>query len=241
MSLEENLENQARRLPRELARLGPRELLVTETFASIQGESSYAGRPCFFVRLTGCHLRCGWCDTEYAFHGGERRSVDDCVAAARDAGIPLVEVTGGEPLLQPAVDLLLAELCDAGFEVLLETSGAIGIGRVDPRVRRIVDQKAPGSGEASRNVASIIDDLRAGDELKIVLADRADYEWTRAWLEEARQRQPLIGTEIPVWLSPVWNRLPARDLAAWLLADRLPVRLGSQLHKTVWDPDARGV
>jgi 7-carboxy-7-deazaguanine synthase len=214
------------------------ELLVNETFHSIQGESTHAGRPCFFIRLAGCHLRCVWCDSEHAFFEGEVRTVDACLAEARAAGSRLVEVTGGEPLLQKSVHSLLAGLCDAGHEVLLETSGALPIDAVDRRVKRIVDWKCPGSGMAGKNDPRVLDDLRDGDELKLVILDREDYEWARAGLaEELRSVPPAV----PIHFSPVSGRLAAADLARWIVEDRLPVRLNLQLHKWVWGPDARGV
>ena len=163
-------------LPEAIHRLGPEELLVSEFFSSIQGESVRAGWPCFFIRLAGCHLRCLWCDTPYAFHGGTVVTIAECVARAQTAGLPLVEVTGGEPLLQRAALPLLARLADAGFQVLLETGGAVSISRVDPRVARIIDVKCPGSGMVERNLPGIEAGLREGDEIKFVLADRADYE-----------------------------------------------------------------
>ncbi len=228
-------------VPPEIGRLGARELFLNETFSSIQGESMHAGRPCFFIRLTGCSLRCAWCDTEYAFHEGTKTTIDACVDLAKESGIELVEVTGGEPLLQKATPELLRELCDAGFEVLLETAGALPIDQVDTRVKRIVDWKPPGSGEEDRNLPAVLDDLRKGDELKVVVADRRDYEWTRAWLHELCARRDDIGTTIPVHLSPVFEDLHPRDLAEWILEDQIPVRLNLQLHKAIWPPDARGV
>ncbi|HLU50205.1 MAG TPA: radical SAM protein [Planctomycetota bacterium] len=231
----------ATRLPRDIGRLGPDELLVTETFASIQGESTFAGEPCFFIRLTGCPLRCVWCDSEYAFYEGERQPIAKVVDLARESGIRLVEVTGGEPLAQPGALRLLRELCDADHEVLLETSGALPIDRVDPRVRRIVDWKTPGSGEVERNHPGVLDALRPRDELKLVILDRADYEWARDWLLEARKRRPELGVSIPVHFSPVFGRCRYDELAAWILADRLGVRLNLQIHKHIWRPDARGV
>jgi 7-carboxy-7-deazaguanine synthase len=211
-------------------------LKVTEIFHSIQGEASFAGRPCVFVRLTGCQMRCVWCDTAYAFHGGEWRTVDEVVEAVRAFGCPLVEVTGGEPLLQPAVHPLMSRLCDEGFEVLLETGGGLDIKSVDRRVRRIVDVKCPGSGEAANNRWENLDDLRAGDELKFVIADRADYEWAR----ETITARALAG-RFPIHLAPVWGALEPAELAAWILADRLAVRLSLQLHKLLWGAEARGV
>jgi 7-carboxy-7-deazaguanine synthase len=211
-------------------------LKVTEIFHSIQGESSLAGRPCVFVRLTGCQMRCVWCDTAYAFHGGEWRSVEEVVAEVRALGCPLVEVTGGEPLLQPGVHPLMTRLCDEGFEVLLETGGGLDISGVDPRVKRIVDVKCPGSGEAAHNRWENLDHVRPGDELKFVLADRADYEWARQTIAE----RGLAG-RCPIHLSPVWGAVDPAELAAWILADRLPVRLSLQLHKLLWGAEARGV
>ncbi|MBN1442604.1 MAG: radical SAM protein [Planctomycetes bacterium] len=224
-----------------MATLGPGELLVNETFSSIQGESSFAGRPCFFIRLTGCPLRCRWCDTAYAFHEGTRRAVADVIDEAARSGLRLVEVTGGEPLVQNACLELLRGLCDHGLEVLLETSGAISIDGVDPRVRRIVDWKAPGSGESSRNRPQVLDALRAGDELKLVLAGRSDYEWARAWLQAAMREHPRIGREIPVHFSPVFGLCESSDLARWILEDRIEVRLQLQIHKHIWPPETRGV
>ena len=217
---------------------------VSEIYPSIQGESTHAGRPCVFVRLTGCPLRCSWCDTAYAFTGGEHRTVSAIVAEARNFGIDLVEVTGGEPLAQRTALPLLAALCDAFDEVLLETSGSEPIEEVDPRVRRIIDLKAPGSGEEARNRDANLDDLRPGDELKIVLADRADYEWARARLDDPRiaaRLAPAAGPALPVHLSPVHGVLDPRTLAEWIVEDRLVARLQLQQHKYVWDPEARGV
>lgn len=229
------------RLPPEIGHLAPGELLVTETFASIQGESTFAGEPCFFIRLAGCPLRCVWCDTEYAFFAGERRKIPDLVSLARESGLRLVEVTGGEPLAQRGVQDLLSGLADAGHTVLLETSGALPIDAVDPRVKRIVDWKTPASGEERRNRPDILQALGPGDELKLVIADRPDFEWARNWLLRARIDRPDLGVVIPVHFSPVFGRCRNADLAAWILADRLPVRFNLQLHKYIWPPDARGV
>ncbi|KAB2952810.1 MAG: radical SAM protein [Thermoanaerobaculia bacterium] len=211
-------------------------LKIAEIFHSIQGEASFAGRPCVFVRLTGCQMRCAWCDTAYAFHGGEWRTLDEIVAAVRAFGCPLVEITGGEPLLQPDVLPLMTRLCDEGFEVLLETGGGLDIAPVDRRVRRIVDVKCPGSGEAAGNRWENLDDLRPGDELKFVVADRADYEWARETIA-ARS----LGGRCPIHLAPVWGAVAPAELAAWILADRLNVRLSLQLHKLLWGAEARGV
>lgn len=220
---------EALRLPAE------ERLRVNEIFYSLQGESSHSGRPCVLVRLTGCHLRCRWCDSEHAFFAGEWLARAEVLARVAAYGCPLVELTGGEPLLQPGALPLLAELCDAGHEVLLETSGAVDIGGVDPRVRRIVDLKCPGSGEAGQNLWSNLDLLRPGDELKLVIADEADYRWAR---EQVLARG--LHLRCPVWFSPVAGALPPAALAGWILRDRLPVRLQLQLHKLLWG-DARGV
>ena len=217
---------------------------VSEIYPSIQGESTHAGRPCVFVRLTGCPLRCTWCDTTYAFVGGEHREIPAVVAEALSFGIGLVEVTGGEPLAQRSALPLLTSLCDAFDEVLLETSGSEPIEEVDPRVRRIIDLKAPGSGEVERNREENLDHLRPGDELKVVLADRADYEWARERIADPRIAPHLSSREgwgLPLHFSPVHGVLDPRELAEWIVEDRLPARLQLQQHKYVWDPEARGV
>jgi 7-carboxy-7-deazaguanine synthase len=212
-------------------------LVVHEIYASIQGESTFAGVPCAFVRLTGCNLRCAWCDTPAAFKGGERHPRAEVLRRALAFGTPLVELTGGEPLLQPGSIPLLAELCDAGKTVLVETSGEADVSRVDPRVHKIMDLKAPGSRESSRNRWSNLEHIRAGDELKFVLADRADYEWMRGVIEERR----LASLGCALLASPVHGGLAPRDLVAWILEDGLPVRLNLQLHKVIWGSDATGV
>lgn len=211
-------------------------LVVNEIFYSIQGESTYAGSPCVFVRLTGCNLRCTWCDTTYAFSEGMVLPVSEIVRRVLEYNCPLVEVTGGEPLLQPAVLPLLAMLCDAGKTVLLETSGACDISVVDPRVIKIMDLKCPSSGEADHNRYENIAHLTARDEVKFVIADRADYDWAVAKLREFN-----LPARCTVLFSPVFDRLPLRTLAEWLLADHLPVRLQAQWHKLIWGPHARGV
>jgi 7-carboxy-7-deazaguanine synthase len=223
-------------LPPELKDLREGELFVNELFLSIQGESTHAGRPCFFIRLAGCHLRCIWCDTEYAFHEGEKRTVEECLSEVERAGCPLVEVTGGEPLLQASVYPLMTALCDRGYEVLLETSGALAIDRVDPRVRRIVDWKTPASAMESHNHRGVPGALKRGDELKLVIQDRRDYEWARDWC-----RRTSLSTDVVVHFSQSFGQLESHDLARWILDDRLPVRLNLQLHKFIWSPDARGV
>jgi 7-carboxy-7-deazaguanine synthase len=211
-------------------------LRVNEVFYSLQGESTRAGLPCVLVRLTGCQMRCTWCDTEYAFHEGEWRSVDEVVAEVPGFGCPLVEVTGGEPLLQPGALTAAARLADRGFEVLLETGGGLDISGVDPRVRRIVDVKCPGSGEHEANHWPNLDLLRPTDELKMVLAGEDDYRWARELVVSRR-----LAERCPVWFSPVHGRLEPRELAAWILRDRLPVRLQLQLHKLLWGASTRGV
>jgi 7-carboxy-7-deazaguanine synthase len=209
---------------------------VTEIFHSIQGESSYAGQPCVFVRLTGCPLRCTWCDTTYAFHGGQDGSIDDVLAKVHRYGCRLVEVTGGEPLAQPESLPLMARLCDAGYTVLLETSGAIDIAPVDPRVHVILDIKCPGSDMTDRMHWPNLSRLAAKDEAKFVLADRADYDWARETL--ARHE---LANRCTVLFSPVFGSLDMRELAEWILADRLPVRFQLQMHKYIWVSDMRGV
>jgi 7-carboxy-7-deazaguanine synthase len=211
-------------------------LKIYEIFYSIQGESTFAGRPCVLVRLTGCQMRCTWCDTEYAFHGGEWRTLPEVLATVAGFGCPLVEVTGGEPLLQPGCLPLLTALCDAEYEVLLETGGGLDIASVDRRVRRILDVKCPASGEAANNRWENLADLRATDEIKFVVAGREDYEWAKAVIAE----RSLAGV-CPLHFSPVWESMPPAELAAWILADRLPVRLTLQQHKILWGKDTRGV
>jgi 7-carboxy-7-deazaguanine synthase len=212
-------------------------LVIHEIYRSIQGETSFAGRPCTLVRLSGCNLRCRWCDTTQAFNGGTRMTRAEVVRRALELATPLVLVTGGEPLLQPAAIPLLAELCDAGRTVLLETSGERDISAVDPRVHRIVDMKAPGSGEHTRNRYENLALLGARDQLKFVLAGRDDYEWARALLD----KEDVIGRAGEVLLSPVHGELDPRELVAWTLEDGLNVRVQLQLHKYIWGRDVQGV
>ena len=209
---------------------------ITEIFHSIQGESSYVGQPCVFVRLTGCPLRCAWCDTDYAFYGGQERSIDEVLAQVLDYGCPLVEVTGGEPLVQPDCLPFITRLCDAGYRVLLETGGTVDIEPVDPRAHVILDVKCPGSGMTDRMHWPNLSRLAAKDEAKFVLADRADYDWAREILAQYG-----VTVRCPVLFSPVFGSLAVRELAEWILADKLPVRLQIQLHKYIWSPDLRGV
>ena len=205
-------------------------LKITEIFHSIQGEAAFSGWPTVFVRLTGCPLRCQYCDTAYAFTGGEWRTFDEIEEEIRRYDTPYVCVTGGEPLAQPRCRQLLTVLCDAGFDVSLETSGAIDIAPVDPRVARVVDVKTPGSRESHRNLLANLALLTARDALKFVICDRADYEWSRALLAE---RFP-NGAPCTVFFSPSHEELGAGELADWILADKLPVRLQVQLHKVLW-------
>lgn len=204
-------------------------LRISEIFRSLQGEARHAGRPTAFVRLTGCPLRCIWCDTGYAFYGGERMSVDEVLAHVEGFGTPLVCVTGGEPLAQKSCRSLLSALCERGFDVSLETSGALDIAGLDPRVTVVMDVKTPGSGEASRNRRENLALLRSMDQAKFVISDRADYEWAIALVVEEALHE-----RCEVLFSPAWQRLPAVELAEWILEDRFPVRLQLQLHKLLW-------
>jgi 7-carboxy-7-deazaguanine synthase len=215
----------------------PETLVVHEIYASIQGESSFAGEPCTFVRLTGCNLRCTWCDTPQAFFGGTRMQRSDVLARALATKTPLVELTGGEPLLQPGALPLMRELADAGKTVLLETSGERDVSHVDPRVHRIVDLKAPGSGEHERNRWENLDVLTARDEIKIVLADRRDYEWARDAIRSHRLHER-VGH---VLLSCVFGSIDPKDVVKWMIDDALPAKFQLQMHKYIWDPKAQGV
>ena len=212
-------------------------LVIHEIYASIQGESTFAGRACTFVRTTGCNLRCVWCDTPQAFYGGTRMSRAEVLAKALATGTKLVELTGGEPLLQPATLPLLAELCDAGRTVLVETSGEADVSGVDPRVHKIMDLKAPGSGESHRNRWSNLAHITPRDELKFVLASRADYEWMR----DAVRTRELASRTPNLLASTVFGRLATKQLVGWVLEDKLPVRVQLQMHKYVWAPEAQGV
>lgn len=207
----------------------PSTLRITEVFLSLQGETSRAGLPTVFVRLAGCPLRCRWCDTSYSFQGGETVTLDDLLARVAEFGVPVVCVTGGEPLAQKNCAPFLTRLCDAGYSVSLETSGALDVSTVDPRVSRIVDIKPPESGEAARNRWENIEHLGPHDEIKFVLANRADYEWAR---EVFRARK--LDRVCPVLFSPVQGELAPAELAEWILADRLPLRMQVQLHKVLW-------
>jgi 7-carboxy-7-deazaguanine synthase len=212
-------------------------LTINEIFHSIQGESTHAGRPCVFVRLTACDLRCRWCDTPYAFHEGRKMTVDEVVADVEARGCPVVEVTGGEPLLQPDVYPLMQRLLDSGKTVLIETGGHRSIALVPPGVIRIVDVKCPGSGESENNDWSNLALLTSTDEVKFVIADRADYEFAR----DVVRREKLDEKVAAVLFSPVHGELDPKPLAEWVLADRLMVRVQLQVHKYIWSPETRGV
>ncbi len=212
-------------------------MVITEIFKSIQGESTYAGLPCVFVRLTGCNLRCHWCDTAYAFHGGRQMSLDEVLASVRGFGGKLVEITGGEPLLQPDVIPLAETLIEEDYRVLVETSGERFVGELPEAVVKIVDVKCPASGEGGKFCRENLQALDGKDQLKFVILDREDYDYAKDFLEKHRHQ---LRVE-EVILSPVFDRLPARQLTEWILADGLRVRLGFQLHKFIWDPETRGV
>ena len=210
---------------------------INEIFYSVQGESTYAGRPCVFVRLTACDLRCSWCDTPYAFHEGRKHSLDDVIAEVERYDCDLVEVTGGEPLLQPEVYPLMQALLGRGKIVLLETGGHRSTENVPERVVTILDVKCPGSGEAERMHWPNLERLRPHDEVKFVVRDRADYEYAR----DVVIRHRLPGRVAAIHFSPVHGVLDARTLSDWVLADHLPVRVQLQLHKYIWSPETRGV
>lgn len=204
-------------------------LRVTEIFFSLQGETTRMGLPTVFVRLTGCPLRCGYCDTSYAFHGGETMTLEKILAEVARYRCRYVTVTGGEPLAQKNCHALLKALCDRGHSVSLETSGALDVSGVDPRVSKILDIKTPGSGECDRNLWANLDHLSPNDEIKFVICDEADYEWAKAVLAERR-----LERICPVLFSPSYHDLPAKTLAEWILRDNLPVRMQVQLHKQLW-------
>jgi len=218
--------------PSEIVQSSLPRLKITEIFTSLQGEADSAGWPTVFVRLTGCPLRCQYCDTAYAFHGGTWWDIDAIVAEVQAQGVRHVCVTGGEPLAQKRCLLLLEKLCDAGFDVSLETSGALDVSAVDARVSRVVDVKTPGSAEVSRNRLQNLPLLTARDQLKFVICSREDYEWARAMVAE-----DALVERCMVWFSPSKGQITARELADWIVADRLPVRFQMQLHKLLWNDE----
>ena len=211
-------------------------LEVTEIYKSIQGESSHTGLPCVFVRLTGCNLRCVWCDTAHAFRGGRKMSVQDVVGKVQSFGIGLVEVTGGEPLQQKEVFTLMDALLEENFRVMLETSGSLSVANVPSPVIKIIDLKCPGSGEVDKNHWGNLNHLSPADEIKFVIADRADYEWSRSALKKHE-----LHKKSHVLFSPVSDKLNLKDLTEWILEDNLPVRLQTQLHKQIWSKETTGV
>lgn len=211
-------------------------LKVHEIFYSIQGESTFAGRPCVLVRLTGCQMRCSWCDTEYAFHEGSWMTREQVLEQVAAFDCPLVELTGGEPLLQPAAFQLLHDFCEAGYEVLVETGGGVDITPTDPRVRRILDVKCPASGESEANHWPNLDTLRSTDEVKFVVADRQDFDFACDVV-----KRYALAERCPVHVSPVHGSVDLQELAEWILQARLGVRLQLQMHKFVWSPETRGV
>jgi len=212
-------------------------LTVNEIYQSIQGESTWAGERCVFVRLTFCDLRCNYCDTEYAFYEGKKTSLREIIDRVSTFDCPLVEITGGEPLLQPNVLPLMSMLCDTGHAVLLETSGAHDISKVDSRVHRIMDLKTPGSGEAEKNFWSNTEHLTKLDEVKFVMGSREDYEWSREKIENFNLTQRCRA----VLFSPIFGRIDPRQIVEWILADKLDVRFQLQMHKFIWTPTQRGV
>ena len=214
----------------------PHTLVINEIFHSIQGESSHMGRPCVFVRLTYCNLRCSYCDTEYAFYEGEEMTVAEILDVVRGFDCKLVEVTGGEPLWQENVHELMKILCDENYEVLLETGGSLSIEEVDPRVKRIVDFKCPTSNMTKKNLWGNVQHLHGGDEVKFVIGNREDYDWAKQMIVQHQIRK-----HCPVLMSVVFGELEPLQLAEWMLADKLDVRFQLQMHKYIWNPETRGV
>ena len=220
----------------------PQSVRVTEIFHSIQGESTWAGLPCTFVRLTGCPLRCVWCDTAYAFHGGTRMPIAEVVETVAAKSCRLVEITGGEPLVQPGAATLATRLLDDGYTVLVETSGAVDVSVLDERVHTIMDLKCPGSGEADRNLWTNLDHLSERDEVKFVVSGPDDFEWAADVIRRhGLDERVRVGTLGALLVSPVWGLEEMEELAASILASRLPVRFQTQLHKHIWGPDRAGV
>jgi len=219
-----------------LIKIKPNMLIVNEIFHSIQGESSHAGRPCVFVRLAFCNLRCSYCDTVYAFDEGIEMSVDDIMVAVRKYKCKLVEITGGEPLLQPNVNNLMTQLSDEGFEILLETNGSLDISKVDTRVKRIVDFKCPLSNMVENNLWANVTHLKFDDEVKFVIGCREDYEWSKKMIAELQ-----INRRCPILMLPVYSLIEPLQLVEWILKDKLDVRFQLQIQKYIWSPETRGV
>ena len=211
-------------------------LEVTEIYKSVQGESTYMGLPCVFIRLTGCNLRCVWCDTPHAFHDGKKLSIHQIIDEVKSYDINLVEITGGEPLLQKEVFPLMESLLKNKFKVMLETSGSLAINSVPAKVIKIIDLKCPGSGEENKNLWENLNHLTSTDEIKFVIADKTDYEWSKKVLQDYE-----LDKKVPVLFSPVFEKLKLKDLTEWILEDNLPVRLHTQLHKYIWDQKTIGV
>lgn len=211
-------------------------LEVTEIYKSVQGESTYMGLPCVFIRLTGCNLRCIWCDTPHAFHDGKKLSIHQIIDEVKSYDINLVEITGGEPLLQKEVFPLMESLLKNKFKVMLETSGSLAINNVPAKVIKIIDLKCPGSGEENKNLWENLNHLTSIDEIKFVIADKTDYEWSKKVLQNYE-----LDKKVPVLFSPVFEKLKLKDLTEWILKDNLPVRLHTQLHKYIWDQKTIGV
>jgi 7-carboxy-7-deazaguanine synthase len=208
---------------------------ITEIYQSIQGESSYAGLPCVFVRTTGCDLRCSWCDSEFTFTGGVRMTVDEIIREVENYDCNLVELTGGEPMLQADINELAARLADSGHTVLIETGGHRDLSKLDPRVIRIMDLKCPASGECQNNLWANLETLRPTDEVKFVIADRGDYEWARDVMRKHR-----LEDRVKVLISTAFGLVMPEEVVAWMLEDRVRARFQLQLHKYIWPPEARG-
>ena len=209
---------------------------INEIYLSVQGESTHTGLPCIFVRLTGCNLRCSWCDTAYAFHEGKNMSIDEILQKVENFGIHLVEITGGEPLMQDNVYSLMRRLIEKGYKVMLETGGSISLERVPKDVIKIMDLKCPGSGEQEKNNLDNLKLLAPHDEVKFVILDRKDYEWSRDIIKKYK-----INETAHILISPVFDKLELKEMVKWILEDRLPVRLQTQLHKIIWDKNTIGV
>ena len=209
---------------------------INEIYLSVQGESTHTGLPCIFIRLTGCNLRCSWCDTAYAFHEGKNMSIDEILQKVENFGIHLVEITGGEPLMQDNVYTLMRRLIEKGYKVMLETGGSISLERVPKDVIKIMDLKCPGSGEQEKNNLDNLKLLTPHDEVKFVILDRKDYEWSRDIIKKFK-----INETAHILLSPVFDKLELKEMVKWILEDRLPVRLQTQLHKIIWDKNTIGV